>query len=216
MWTTKDSLRVQELTWYVNLIENPTWENISRLKKKEMKDNVKSLQSSVFKCPDCLPAVAEVPWPGCTAGQSSTGDWLCLWPLPIDNFIMLDQIQIYFRMWRQNKTPSSCPGGLENLLVSRDSPEDVNPNLLLCHEQPGPDSQLLDLEYLPYYRTSHICVCPASHICTEREKSSSEGKANTKQDEKVSYSAPPQETFHTVGHLKSFLANHPHTDYIYG
>ncbi|KAL2299422.1 hypothetical protein Nmel_014078 [Mimus melanotis] len=68
--------------------------------------------------------------------------------------------------------------------MTRDSPEDLNPNLLLCNEQPGPDSQVLDLEYLPYYRTSHICVCPASHICTEREKSSNEGKANTKQDEK--------------------------------
>ncbi|XP_053847298.1 uncharacterized protein LOC128814975 isoform X1 [Vidua macroura] len=89
-------------------------------------------------------------------------------------------------MWRQNTTTalSSCPGGLENILLTRDSPEDFNPNLLLYNEQPGPDSQVLDLEYLPYYRTSHLCVCPAPHIYTEREKSSNESKANTKQDKK--------------------------------
>ncbi|CAN8189901.1 unnamed protein product [Coccothraustes coccothraustes] len=85
-------------------------------------------------------------------------------------------------MWRHNTT--SCSGGLENILQIRDSPEDFNPNLLFCNEQPGPDSQVLDFEYLPYFRTSHICVCPAPHICTGREISSNEGKAHTKQDKK--------------------------------
>nr|XP_030140031.3 uncharacterized protein LOC115497130 isoform X2 [Taeniopygia guttata]XP_030140032.3 uncharacterized protein LOC115497130 isoform X2 [Taeniopygia guttata] len=87
-------------------------------------------------------------------------------------------------MWRQRTTTalSSCPGGLENALLTRDSSKDFNPNLLLYIEQSEPDSQGLDLEYLPYYRTSHICVCPTPYICTEREKSSNESKADTKQD----------------------------------
>lgn len=133
------------------------------------------------------------------------------------HFIMFNQIQIYFRMWRQNSAtaPSSCPGGLENLPLTKDNPENLNPNLLLCNEQPGPESQVLDLEYLPYYRTSHICVCPAAHICTEREKSSNEGKASTKQDENVSYSATPQDIFHTAGLLKSFLASHSYRLHIW-
>ncbi|OWK60340.1 hypothetical protein RLOC_00007969 [Lonchura striata] len=87
-------------------------------------------------------------------------------------------------MWRQSTTTalSPCPGGLENTLLTRDSSKDFNPNLLLYNERPDPDCQVLDLEYLPYYRTSHICVCPAPYICTEREKSSNESKADTKQD----------------------------------
>lgn len=108
------------------------------------------------------------------------------------NFIMFDQIQIYFRMWRHNNTTalSSCPGALENIPLTSNSPEDLNPIFhLLCNEHPRPDSQVLDFEYLPYYRTSHICVCPAAHICTEREESFYEGRTNTKQDEQVSYSA---------------------------
>ena len=49
------------------------------------------------------------------------------------------------------------------------------------------------LAYLPYYRTSHVFISPsslaASHISTETEESFNEGKVNTEQDEKVSYSA---------------------------
>lgn len=120
-------------------------------------------------------------------------------------------------MWRQNNTTalSSYSGGLGNILLTRDRPEGFNPNLLLCNEQPGPECQVLDLEYLPYYRTSHICVCPAPHICTESEESSNEGKADTKQDKQVSYSATPQDIFHAVGHLKSFLASHSYRLHIW-
>lgn len=125
----------------------------------------------------------------------------------LHNFIMFDQIQIYFRMWRHNKNtaPSSCPGVLENIPLTGDSPEDSNPKLLLCNEQPGPDSRVLDLEYLPYYRTSHVCLCPASHIRTQREKSSNEGKASTKQDEKVSYSATSTGYFPHCGTSEELL-----------
>lgn len=120
-------------------------------------------------------------------------------------------------MWRQNNTTalSSYSGGLGNILLTRDRPEGFNPNLLLCNEQPGPECQVLDLEYLPYYRTSHICVCPAPHICTESEESSNEGKADTKQDKQVSYSDTPQDIFHAVGHLKSFLASHSYRLHIW-
>lgn len=158
-------------------------------------------------------------WLRCHVQQdtSTSGTFLVAFAHWWHNFIMFDQILLHFRMWRQSTTTalSSCPGGLENALLTRDSSKDFNPNLLLYNEQSDPDSQVLDLEYLPYYRTSHICVCPAPYICTERQKSSNESKADTKQDKQVSYSATPQDIFHAAGHLKSFLANHSYRLHIW-
>lgn len=52
---------------------------------------------------------------------------------------------------------------------------------------------MFSLSYLPYYRTSHLLTSPSflpeSHVSTEPEESFEEGKADTKQDEKVSYPA---------------------------
>ncbi|PKU32622.1 solute carrier family 25 member 48 [Limosa lapponica baueri] len=86
--------------------------------------------------------------------------------------------------------PPSSPGDLEHVLLTRDSPEDLNTKLSLCNDR---SVQVFALPYLPYYRTSYIFISPssliASHISTETEESFSDGKVNTKHDEEVSYSA---------------------------
>ncbi|KAK2540801.1 hypothetical protein Q9966_004504 [Columba livia] len=89
--------------------------------------------------------------------------------------------------------PLSSPGVLEQFLLTRDSPEDLNSQLSLCNDQSVPDYLVSAFVYLPYYRTSYVFISPsshaASHISTETEESFNEGKVNTKQDETVSYSA---------------------------
>ncbi|XP_030360304.1 uncharacterized protein LOC115615819 [Strigops habroptila] len=89
--------------------------------------------------------------------------------------------------------PPSSPGVWEHVLLTRDSPEDLHTKLLLCNDHSFPDYLVFALSYLPYYRTSHLLTSPsflpASHISTETEESFDEGKVDTKQDEKVSYSA---------------------------
>ncbi|KAJ7421962.1 hypothetical protein WISP_39880 [Willisornis vidua] len=98
-------------------------------------------------------------------------------------------------MWRQRKKP--CPHHpaqeTQGFLLTTDSAEGLDSNLLLCTDQPFPDSLGVDLAYLPYYRTSHVWGSPpsltaSSHILTEAQESSKEGKVDTKQDEK---SIPP-------------------------
>ncbi|KAK4814793.1 hypothetical protein QYF61_027238 [Mycteria americana] len=89
--------------------------------------------------------------------------------------------------------PPSSPGVLERILLSRDSPEDLNAKLPLCNDQSVPDYLVFALAYLPDYRMSHTFISPsslaASHTSTEREERFNDGKVNTKQDEKVSSSA---------------------------
>ncbi|XP_027499555.1 putative protein FAM47C [Corapipo altera] len=96
--------------------------------------------------------------------------------------------------FQEDKTTSlsPSPGVSDHILLSAESPEGFSTNLLLCNE-PFPGSLVLDLAYLPYYRTSDVCISPSScsassHTLTEAEESSEEGKADTKQDEK---SIPP-------------------------
>nr|XP_021144943.1 uncharacterized protein LOC110359646 isoform X2 [Columba livia] len=83
--------------------------------------------------------------------------------------------------------PLSSPGVLEQFLLTRDSPEDLNSQLSLCNDQSVPDYLVSAFVYLPYYRTSYVFISPsshaASHISTETEESFNEGKVNTKQDE---------------------------------
>ncbi|GAB0195869.1 hypothetical protein GRJ2_002052200 [Grus japonensis] len=89
-------------------------------------------------------------------------------------------------------TPSS-PGDLEHILLTKDSPEDLNTTLSLCNDQSVPDYQVSALAYLPCYGMSCVLISPssltASHTSTETKESFNDGKVDAKQDEKVSYSA---------------------------
>lgn len=89
--------------------------------------------------------------------------------------------------------PPSSPVDLEPVLLTRDSPEDLNTKLLLCNDHSVPEDPVSALAYLPYYRTSYIFISSsslaASHISTETEESFNDGKVNAKQDENMSYSA---------------------------
>ncbi|XP_074694524.1 uncharacterized protein LOC141929237 isoform X1 [Strix aluco] len=85
--------------------------------------------------------------------------------------------------------PPSSPGVLEHVLLTRDSPADLHTKLLLCNDRSFPDYPAFALVHPPYYRTSHVFTSPsslaASHTSTETEESFSEGRVNTKQDEKT-------------------------------
>ncbi|XP_061207974.1 uncharacterized protein LOC133211548 isoform X1 [Neopsephotus bourkii] len=93
----------------------------------------------------------------------------------------------------ETASPPSSPGVWEHVLLTRDSPEDLHTKLLLCNDHSFPDYLVFPLSHLLYYRASHLLSSPSflpeSHVSTEPEESFDEGKADIKQDEKVSYPA---------------------------
>ncbi|XP_037253340.1 uncharacterized protein LOC119152314 [Falco rusticolus] len=110
-------------------------------------------------------------------------------PLAFPSWVLLGYLELLGDLETRDGTipPPSSPGVLEQILLTRDSPEDLNTKLPLCSDPLSPEYLAFALPYLPYYGTSHILISPSSlttlHIRTEREESFNEDKFNTKQDE---------------------------------